>query len=133
MKKKKTRSEYDVGYGKPPKHTRFKPGKSGNPKGRPKGRANFQSLLGEALFKKVTVSDGRQIREISRVEAVLTALIAKALKGDTRASELVLRFMQQHFPAGEEDETQRIVVQFVDPKGRTKLINNDGPDGQRRN
>ena len=138
MKRKEKRPDYDVGYGKPPKHTRFKPGKSGNPKGRPKVRKNFRALLAEALFKKVTVSDGGQIREISRVEALLTALVAKAIKGDARSLETLLRLMQQHFPGGDEDagklaeEPQRVVVQFVDSKGRPKSINNNGCDNQKR-
>jgi len=42
-----------------------------------------------------------------RVEAILTGLVAKALKGDVRATETVLRLLQQHFPGGEEDESSR--------------------------
>ncbi len=72
-----------------------------------------------------------------RVEAILTGLVAKALKGDVRATETVLRLLQQHFPGGEEDESklnrklQRVVVEFVDPQGRTKVAKNGG-SGSRR-
>jgi hypothetical protein len=51
-KKRRPSGDYEVGYGKPPKHTRFKPGQSGNPKGRPKASKDFRSLLHRALFKK---------------------------------------------------------------------------------
>ena len=112
---------------------RWKRGESGNPKGRPKGSKNLRSLLAGALFKKVKVTEGGEVREIPRVEAILTGLVAKALKGDVRATETVLRFMQQHFPGGEEHEPQKILVQFVESKGQAKFSDDDGSDGQRWN
>ena len=43
---------YEVGYGKPPKHTQFKPGQSGNRKGRPRGQRNFRTVVNDALKRK---------------------------------------------------------------------------------
>jgi hypothetical protein len=40
---------YSVGYGRPPKHTRFKPGRSGNPKGRPRGSRNLSTEMQKVL------------------------------------------------------------------------------------
>ena len=48
---------YEVGYGKPPKHTRFKPGQSGNPKGRKPGSKNVMTLLEQTLFDTVKVRE----------------------------------------------------------------------------
>ncbi|MCY3732928.1 MAG: DUF5681 domain-containing protein, partial [Chloroflexi bacterium] len=48
--------KYDVGFGKPPKHSRFKKGKSGNPKGRPKGSRNFSMVVKETLEEPVRVT-----------------------------------------------------------------------------
>ena len=106
--------EYEVGYGKPPSHTRFKPGQSGNPKGRPKRSQNLHSVFRDALFKKVPVTEDGRLRSMSRVEAIVTGLVAKALKGDPRAAESVLRLANQHFPPGEEGQPQ-IVLQVRDP------------------
>lgn len=116
MRRKKTAPEhYEVGYGKPPQHTRFKPGQSGNPNGRPKGSQNFRSVLHEALFKKVTVTEDGRPRTMSRLQAMVTALIAKGLKGDPRAAESVLRLANQHFPPGEEERETLVVIRKFFP------------------
>src|SRR5829696_4062755 len=59
-------SDYEVGYKKPPVHTRFQKGKSGNPRGRPKGSANYLTLLRRVLAQKVTISDGGNTRKIPK-------------------------------------------------------------------
>lgn len=51
-KKEDQKEEYEVGYGRPPTHTRFQPGKSGNPNGRPKGSKNTKTILMEELIQR---------------------------------------------------------------------------------
>lgn len=82
---------YRVGYGRPPAHTRFTPGQSGNPAGRPAGRKNFATLLQEALDQQMAVSVGRRRRVVTRREAAAFRLAMKAAKGDPRAIAIVLR------------------------------------------
>ena len=82
--------DYDVGYGKPPKHTQFKPGKSGNPKGRPKQTRNFKTDLQEELQALVTVSEGGKTKTVSRQQAVIMRTMEKALQGDPKAVKMLV-------------------------------------------
>jgi len=75
-----------VGYGRPPVHSRFKPGQSGNPPGRPKGTLNFTTDLKRTLQAPVTLNDGRKTRRVTTQEAALLRLAEKALKGDPKSS-----------------------------------------------
>ena len=82
-----------VGYKKPPKHTQFKPGQSGNPKGRPKGTKNLATDLSEELSEKIVVTEAGQQLHISKQRAMIKSLLAKALKGETRAASVLLKLL----------------------------------------
>ena len=82
---------YEVGYGKPPVHNRFKPGQSGNPRGRPSGSKNLKTMLAETLREKVVVTDNGKRKSISKGAALLTQLVNKAAQGDMRAIGLLVR------------------------------------------
>lgn len=79
-----------VGYGKPPEEGRFKPGKSGNPKGRPKGTKNTYTLLTKLLDQKLVVQENGKTVKISKRVAMFTQLINKGLKGDVKAITALL-------------------------------------------
>jgi hypothetical protein len=81
---------YDVGYKKPPEHTRFQPGKSGNPKGRLKGVNNLATDVKNALASKIAIRSEGKSRLVSTQEAGMMVLKEKALKGDARALDLLL-------------------------------------------
>jgi hypothetical protein len=89
--------DYEVGYGKPPKDTRFKPGTTGNPKGRPKGAKNLKTDLSEELAEQIVVREGDRRRQISKQRALVMSQLAKAAKGDNRAArnvfDLILRLI----------------------------------------
>ena len=91
-------SDYDVGYGKPPKKGQFKPGRSGNPKGRPKGCKNFSTVLVNELSERLTVKEGGKTRRLTKMEAVTKQLVSKALKGDARALGELLRQIRAYWP-----------------------------------
>ena len=76
-----------VGYGRPPKATQFKPGQSGNPKGRPKGSRNVLSEVKGLFLGKVAVNDGGRRRNVTRLTAVLLTQWHRAVKGDERATQ----------------------------------------------
>ena len=76
---------YDVGYGKPPQHTRFKKGCSGHPAGRPRGSTNVTSELQELLAARTTIKVNGAVQKVRTAKAICLALIQKALGGDVRA------------------------------------------------
>ena len=76
---------YEVGYGKPPQHTRFKPGVSGNPKGRKKNSKSLKTILETALDEKVEVRTGRGTTRMSKLEVMVQTQINAAIKGNTKS------------------------------------------------
>ena len=87
---------YKVGYCRPPKDSRFRPGHSGNPRGRRKGLRNLVTDVKSTLGTPVKVKEGGRTRTKSTQEGVLMVLREKALRGDARALdrfvELAVRF-----------------------------------------
>lgn len=83
--------EYDVGYGKPPKTTQFKPGQSGNPKGRPKGVKNLTTDLQEELETKVQITEDGKSKMVTKQRAMLKQLVQKAMKGDSKAADVLIK------------------------------------------
>jgi hypothetical protein len=86
-----------VGYGRPPVNRQFKPGQSGNPKGRPKGRKNLVTRFAEALDEKISVRarNGR-IRRLNKQDAMVEVMINKALAGDHKAFQTVFQLAEKH-------------------------------------
>jgi hypothetical protein len=90
MSKKKKSDGYEVGYGKPPKDTRFQKGSSGNPKGRPKKAADFHSIFMKESESLMTINDNGQRRRISKLEGIAKQLHNKALTGNIPALRIYL-------------------------------------------
>lgn len=93
--------ESAVGYGKPPRHTQFKPGQSGNPKGRAKGTKNLKTDLIEELGEKIVIREGDRTQKVSKQRAVVKSLVNRTLKGDTRAGNLLISMMMRLVETGE--------------------------------
>ena len=87
-------ADYAVGYGKPPRHSGFQKGRSGNPKGRPKGSKNFATLLTEALDEKVQVTEDGKRRRIAKRELVIKQLVNKSAAADLRAIKQLTNIVQ---------------------------------------
>ena len=80
----------EVGYCKPPKHTRFKKGQSGNPKGRPKGSFNLCTIFEKALREKVRIKEKGKHKVARKWDVAMTQLVNRAVGGDLAAIRLIL-------------------------------------------
>ena len=88
-----TPRDYEVGYGKPPRHTRFQKGRSGNPTGRPRGRKNMATLLSAALDASIIVVENGRRKKITKREAIVTQLVNKSASADLKATQIVLAML----------------------------------------
>ena len=86
----------EVGYKKPPRHTRFQPGRSGNPRGRQKGLRNLASDVKRTLETPVKLNDRGRQRLVSTQEATLLRLREKALNGDQRAIDRLVQLAETY-------------------------------------
>jgi Family of unknown function (DUF5681) len=84
-----------VGYGRPPVATRFKPGTSGNPKGRPKGSKNLKTLILEIMTADISIQEGEKTKRVSRLEGVVLRQLQKALMGSDQAAMAVVKMALQ--------------------------------------
>jgi hypothetical protein len=114
-RKKPSQQNYEIGYRKPPKATRFQPGQSGNPCGRSQRSKNGKTLLKQALDEIVVVSEGGVTRRMTKREAFFKQLVARALK-DNRFAALLIKTMEQ-YDVMLPEQANRIEIVFVKPDG----------------
>lgn len=96
MPKRKSDSAYAVGYKRPPKSTRFKPGVSGNPKGKPKGSRPVGALLQQIIQQKIAVSENGTTRRLPVLEIMLRRLANDAMRGEQRSIKFLLSLMEHY-------------------------------------
>lgn len=86
-----------VGYGRPPRHSQFKPGQSGNPRGRRKGSRGLKTDLHTELATKFSIQiNGKPIKG-TKQQLMLKALATRAATGDVKAASLLLPLILQVF------------------------------------
>ncbi len=97
---------YEVGYGKPPEDTRFKPGQSGNSHGRPKGAKNrsnripalneerMKTVVLEEAYRMIGVRDGDRLIEIPIIQAMIRSVALNAAKGNPRSQRMFIELLQ---------------------------------------
>ena len=101
--------EYKVGYKKPPVATRFKPGLSGNSRGRPKKSKNVSTIVGKEARSLVSIIEQGRRKMLSKIEIAIKRLANKAASGDLKALlifiEELRRFESTVDPRAEENVT----------------------------
>jgi len=105
--KKRARSapgDNDVGYGKPPCAHQFKPGQSGNPKGRPEGAKSEATILHELLQQKISLNERGRTRRITVLEGIMRRIAEDSLKGNIKSAAFLLNRLQA-MSSGETDES----------------------------
>jgi hypothetical protein len=113
--------DYDVGYGRPPKGTQFGPGKSGNPKGRPKGSRSVGAILQDILRPKIAVTENGKTRRIPTLEVMFRRLVNDAVRRDPTALKLLLPLIDRYAASPETElqlgellaEDQAILSQYL--------------------
>jgi hypothetical protein len=110
MRKNFEDAPYDVGYGKPPRHSRYPKGTSGNRRGRPPGSKNHLTALRRILDQKVTVIENDKRRRISKLEAAVSVQLNMAAQGNTRAFQATLKVVEL---LGLKPEQERPGVTFI--------------------
>jgi hypothetical protein len=103
------KESYEIGYKKPPRRSQFKPGESGNRKGRPKGGKNFITVIEQELNSLIEISENGKRRKISKREAIAKQTVNKAVVGDHRSTSLLLNETRAH----EELSSQNAITESL--------------------
>ena len=113
--RKRRTGTYEVGYGRPPLEHRFKPGRSGNPKGRPRDAKNEETILTNLLNRKIDIREAGRLRKITVLEAMLLKFAEEALKGDAKAATFLLnRYRPPESDEGSSGELSREDQEILD-------------------
>ncbi len=102
----------EIGYGKPPKHTQFKKGHSGNPNGRPKRRTVMEDLMNE-LSSLITINENGETRKVTRQEAMIKRLVAEAMSANMQAQKIIYSTLPK--PKVIEDKPVKFKLKMGNP------------------
>jgi hypothetical protein len=97
-----------VGYSRPPVATRFRPGQSGNPRGRPKGARNLSTVIAAALNERVAINENGRRRRITKLDAAVKQLVNRAATGELRATHLLLSLVQANEARPAQQNADRV-------------------------
>ena len=105
---------YQVGYCRPPVHTRFKPGQSGNPSGRVKGSKNLKTLFHQILNEQIPLIDGTQSKKVTKAEALMRRLVIGVLKGDRSSLMTLMRIAEQTGEFADDARNEQLIIRWVE-------------------
>jgi len=115
-------SDYIVGNKRPPQATRFKPGRSGNPAGRPRGSRNASTIIEAVMDERIYITEGGRRRSITAREAIIRGLRNDALRGDSKARLTIIGLDMQVEAARGSADGDRPRVTEADAKVMARLV-----------
>jgi hypothetical protein len=113
---------YEVGYGKPPKNTRFQKGSSGNPKGRPRGTLNVATVLERTLRERVVINENGQRKTITKLQAAVKQLVNQAASGNLAAQRQLMALIASAEQRSSEAQTERPSLDEADQKVMAQIL-----------
>lgn len=132
-----SKDDYEVGYGKPPKASRFRKGVSGNPTGRPKGARSISSILAKLGRERVNVTTNGKARTMTKLEVVFTQLNNQAASGNLKAIRELLSAHRLFAEPQQIDEITPAATQERDDavlknlEKRLRAVKSDSSDPER--
>jgi hypothetical protein len=114
--------KYPVGYKKPPRQTQFKPGQSGNCRGRPKGSKNSETVFRKELRATIPVTENGKRKKISKLDAIIKHIVNKAAGGDPKATVVVLNETRLHESQSQLSVSQDVILGPEDHKVIDSLL-----------
>jgi hypothetical protein len=119
-------ADYDVGYGKTPIETRFKPGQSGNPCGRPKGAKTKKSIIPakneerlkqvvlEECYRTIDIRDGEKAVALPVIQTVVRSLALNAVRGNQRSQRILTDLLKwvEREQKTEWDEYLKTMIEY---------------------
>ncbi len=87
---------YEIGYSRPPAHSQFKPGQSGNPSGRPPGSRNVKKNLLDVGNEEIQLKENGEWITVTKQEALFKSLYASAIKGNTWSARIIINTLAKY-------------------------------------
>lgn len=113
--------DYEVGYRKPPVHSRFPKGKSGNPSGRPR-KKTLAEVVDAALHEPVVVTENGKRKTITKLEAMTKQLVNKGASGDARVAKMLMDFIRVVEAQASTDDDGKSVLKQDDREAMSSFL-----------
>jgi hypothetical protein len=113
--------DYEVGFGRPPAHTQFKKGQSGNPSGRPR-KKTLAEVVDAALHEPVVVTENGKRKTITKLEAMTKQLVNKGAAGDARVAKMLMDFIRVVEAQAASDDDGKPVLKQDDREAMSSFL-----------